>query len=153
MKLNLLINNAPNIRSGFVNLDPYANGEDDRIVGDFKNLGEHCEQAECQELVALDILDKFDVTEVESVLDHWLSRLAKGGVATLNFPDLQFVTYKYSMGEMSIEDANVLLHGPPTRLCSLALSQVSQTVRSKGFSIVQQRYDGAYALIKIRRDG
>lgn len=156
MKINLLLSdNSP--RSGFVNIDPYApSGDPLRTIGDVTNLDEHCEDAECDELVALDIIDYVPALELDSVLLHWLKKIRHGGSITLGGVDMREVSRAFVAQKISLEDANILFYGAQSapwqyRKSTLTLQKLIELLESKGLKIVQKRINHfSYSVKAVR---
>jgi hypothetical protein len=157
VKLNLLVNNPGGVRSGYVNVDPVApEGNSDRIACPLEKLDATCDAAEAEELVALDILDLFPAKVADAVLDHWLSRLAHGGKITLSVVDMMEVARGFTARSLSIEDANLLLHGNQSqpwefRKATYYLPMVVNTLTSKGYKILTKKISNYRAVITAER--
>ena len=91
MKVNLLYH-SDSMRSGYVNVDPFAEEGSDKVKLKLDNLDEVASNAECTDLVAVDVLDHYNSFEVDKVLDHWVRKLRKQGTLTVGGMDLTEVT-------------------------------------------------------------
>ena len=116
MKINLLLNNPNEIRSGYLNIDPFADGSDARIPGNV-NLTNPEEQSlvakgEADEIVAHEILDYFPAVQVDALIKTWCEKLAFGGKLVISTVDLEKVCRGVVFGEFkSILESHQLLYG------------------------------------------
>ncbi len=156
MKLNLLLHDdSP--RSGFINVDPFAPPEDQRrIRGHFSCLDEIVDDAECDELIAGDILDYVSVEDVDEVLDHWISKLRHGGVITIGGLDLREVTSHIANYTLKTPDANILLFGAQQapwqfRKSVSTLSERIAYLTDKGLKPLKKRADNYFYSITMER--
>lgn len=158
MKLNLLINNSGDVRNGYLNIDPSANPEDPygRVRCDLDNLDPLVDANEATEVVALDILDYYATTDVDRVLNHWLSKLAHGGTLTVSVVDLREVSRQFLAGGLGLDEANLLLHGEQDgpmrfRMCSLTLDHLSAVLENKGLKVLKRRIVDRRAVVTCQR--
>lgn len=146
MKLNLLLSNPDDLRSGFINVDPGAEWNDlKRVNCKLDNLSPIVDANEVTELVALDVLDHYPTDKVDAVLDHWLSRLAHGGKITISVVDIREVARIFLNGAMDIAELNNLVHN--NRQCSITLSQLVEVLENKGLTILTKRVVDRRAVI------
>lgn len=154
MKLNLLINNAADVRSGYLNLDPFAPDDAvDRKRCQLDKLGEWVDANECEELVAHDVLDAFPSVAVDAVLDHWLSRLSHGGKIVVSVVDLKEVARAFLAGSLKLEEANRLIHGGAhMRKSSLTVGILSDVMEGKGLKVLIRRVENYRAVVVAQRN-
>lgn len=156
MKINLLLNDA-SPRSGHTNIDPLAPPNDPlRKVGDFGNLDEHVEAAECDEFIATDILDFIQADQLDDVLNHWVSKIRHGGTLTIGGLDLRSVARGISDYRLSINDANLLIYGAQQaawqhRRSASTLQIILEVLTSKGLKAIKKRYDGYFYSLTMER--
>lgn len=158
MKINLLFNNPYDVRSGYLNIDPYAGPNDQagRIPGDINNLDDLVSAGEATEVVALDILDKFPRQYVDQILTHWLSRLAHGGRLTISVIDLYEVAKAFLNEAIDVDKTNTLLHGDPETKgkqvhTNFTLAQLNEVLTNKGFKVLRRCVENNYAIITVER--
>ncbi len=158
MKLNLLLDNPGDCRSGFINVDPCAPDGDEfgRVRGEIWRLDAIADAGEVAEIVALDLLDNCQAMEVDDVLVGWLSRLKHGGMLTLSVVDLREVSRSVLNGNISIMDANELLFGKQERPWQFkksvfTLSQLVEVLGNLGYRIIAQRVQNYRAVITVER--
>lgn len=154
MKVNLLINNAADVRSGYLNIDPFAQSDDG--AGRFKcgldRLDLLVDPGECEELVAHDVLDAYPAQSVDAVLDHWLSRLAHGGTIALSVVDMREVARAFLAGSLNLEEANKLLHGVGvTKKSTLSVDILSDVLEGKGMKVLVRRVENYRAVVVAQR--
>jgi len=154
MKINLLINNHGDVRSGYINLDPAApqDSPDGRLPADLSNLGQFVEANEATEIVAHDILDAFPGDKVDEALDNWVSKLAHGGRLVLSVIDFREVSRSYLSHILTIDKVNLLIHGEGHRRnCSLTLEQLVDVLKNKGLKILIRRVENFRAVVVAER--
>lgn len=156
MKINCLLGN-PDLRSGFINVDPLASGEDkQRYKGDWTNLDDLCCAGEAQEIVALEVLDYVGREGADKVLAHWVSRLGHGGTLTVSLVDPNRVARALLSGELSEENANGLLYGQQSqpwqhRKLAYSLATLSEKLKRLGLQVLKQIHHGYSCMVVARR--
>lgn len=158
VKVNLLVDNPAGVRPGYLNLDPLAPDQDPtgRVKCDLEKLDQLVDPAEVSEFVAHGILDFFPLHRANGVLDHWLSRLAHEGTITLSCVDLLEVTKSLQNRLITIETANILLHGEQDRpwkfrQANYTLNQIAGTLAGKGLRVQQKRINEFKAIVVAQR--
>jgi len=96
------------IRKHFINIDirPLP-GVD--IVADVRKLP--FEDESCSKIIADDILEHLPTPDIPSTLLHWYNLLAPGGKLIIKTPNLETITYRYSIGEINSEEMVRLIFG------------------------------------------
>jgi hypothetical protein len=112
MNVNLLLDNPGDVRSGYLNIDNFAQPNDKygRIPGDVFSLS-LIDDGELTELIVLDILDYVPACKLDEVLENWLRKLGHGGTITVSVVDIREVSRAIFNNRLSIDDANELIHG------------------------------------------
>jgi hypothetical protein len=156
MKINLLLaDNSP--RSGYTNIDPLAPPNDPlRKVGDFGDLNEHVDNAECDELVANDVLDFLPAHQIDEVLNHWVSKIRHGGTITVGGLDLREVARGLVKHELGIDDANLLIYGAQQaawqhRRSATTIQNVLAAMASRGLRPLKKRVENYFYIITMER--
>lgn len=151
MKLNLLINSPKDIRSGYLNIDPAADGKDSRQTGDLSKL-EMADAGECDEIVAHDILDAYAGENVDIVLNNWLTKLAHKGKLTLSFVDTNAIARALLNCDIDLETFNVYIHGSTyVKKSCFTLSHIADVLAKLGYNILIKRLENYRATIVIER--
>ncbi len=158
MKVNILLNNATDVRSGYLNVDPCApegDAGDGRVRAEPHKL-DLLDANECDEIVAHDALDFYQTHEVDRVLDHWLSKLAHGGTLTLSTIDAREVARSFLAGRIDVDEFNVLVHGQQdgpyrSRSCSLTMATLCAVLQDRGMQILSKRVADHRAVVTCRR--
>lgn len=151
MKINLLINSPNDIRSGYLNIDPAADGKDCRVVGDLAVL-DMVDGNECEEIVAHDILDAYAGENVDIVLSKWLSKLSHGGKLSLSFIDVRSVARALLNGEIDLETFNVYVHGSTyLKKSCFTLTHMTEVFANSGYNVLVKRLENYRATIVIER--
>lgn len=156
MKVNLLLNKKAT-RSGFLNIDPLAEpGDTDRVLGSVSNLDEFVDDAEIDELVAIDVIDYLPANELDNVLDNWIRKIRHGGSVTVGGVDIREVAKALAFQQIDITTANLLLYGSQQSPCeyrkaTLTLQKLIDVFKSRGFKIIQKRLNNYYYHVKAER--
>jgi len=150
MKVNLLVNQPGDVRSGYLNIDPAAPADcqDGRVHGDLSKLS-LVEANEATELVAHGILDRYSVQDADTVLDQWIGKLAHGGTLSISVVDIREVARAVLYGTILLEDANALLHAG--KQCSLTMGRLVDVLQSKGLKIVRKHIQDYQAFVIAQR--
>lgn len=158
MKLNLLIDNPGDCRSGYVNVDPLTPDDcsDGRVRAHLHDLSPVADDGEAVEIVALDVLDYFPAAQADEVLQGWLRKLAHGGRLTVGVVDLKEVCRGVLAHTLSDEDANELLHGRQERphqfrKASFTLGKLAEVLGNLGYKVLAKRVQGHRAIITVER--
>lgn len=153
MKLNILMDDPGGVRSGYVNVDPFVQeGDRSRSWADPRNLSAVADPGECEEVVALGVLDCYPADAVDGVLDHWLSLLAHGGRLTVSVTDLREVARGFLAGAIGLDEANSLLHGGAVKKASaLDLLSLAEVLENKGYKILHKRVVNRRAVVTCER--
>jgi hypothetical protein len=154
-KLNLLINGG-DLRSGYVNIDPLAVGQDEVMAGSVGNLDWIADDAECDEIVALDVIDFLSSTETDATLEHWLKKLRHGGTITIGGIDLYEVAKGILHGRIDVAEANFLIHGNQSvpadcRKANTTIQQMIRVLDGLGYELLHKKIDGYKFYITARR--
>lgn len=158
MKINLLVNSPKDVRSGFLNVDPFASEPDQhgRVKSDLVNLDKFVSDGEATQLVAHGILNYFPIDKADEVVEKWLAKLAHGGTITLSAVDLREVAKKFLANVINIEEANSLLHGEQKAewqyyKSSYTLSVIVEVLETKGYRILLKQVNGNIATVVAQR--
>lgn len=127
MKIQLLLDAPNSDLKGFVVIDSFADGKDNRNKGDVTNLDWACDTASVEELVADDILPYFPFPKTDEILRNWISKLAVNGKITLRGVDFEEVCRALILGQISIMEAQKLLWGEQDK---------QWNIKKSGFSIL-----------------
>ena len=157
MKLNLLLNNASWVRSGYLNLDPHAPENDpQRTRASVVQLDDHVDDGEVEELLAHDVLEYIPGREADQVLNHWVKKLAHGGILSIRTPDLRAIAHGLTYRLITIDDANLVLHGDQaqdwqTCKATYSLDHLVKVLEGKGLKIIRRLKDGYHCLVVAQR--
>lgn len=155
MKINLTLN-APAILGGFATIDPYAPPSPDYHTGSIGNLDEYADDAECEAILATDVLDYFSPGDVDAILENWVRKLRHGGTLTVGGIDMKEVARQLSTNEISMNTANRFLYGDQTqpwqtRKATITLPLMCDVLRSCGLKIVRQSLSNCFYTITAER--
>lgn len=157
MRLNLLSNCPGGVRSGYVNVDPHAPEGDPhgRVACPLDSLS-LCETNEASEIIAAGVLDRFPTHQVDAVLDHWISRLAHGGVLTVSVGDAREAARNFLSGFWNLDSFNAAVHGEqdgPGRSvqCCLTAEVLAGVMESRGLRVLGVKVEGGVAVVSGER--
>ena len=151
MKVNLLINNPAGIRPDCMNIDPTANGSDSRVQDDLYKLST-VDDAECEELIAMDIVDYLEPKGLDELITGWVKKLKHNGILTIGFMDM-YQMCKVILGRLvELEQANYMLHGTGVvRRSTMSMNFVAALLTEKGLKVLSKRIVSCKAIIKAVR--
>lgn len=160
MKVNLLLDNPGDVRSGYLNIDGAAIPADCQIDGrmcaSVSDLSHTVDVNELDELIAMDILDYFPLEEADKIIDHWLSLLKHGGKLTVGMVDLRQVAREVLANSIDIADVNELLYGKQEKpwqfkKCVCTAPILVNILRAKGHIIERKLAVNNRAIVTVRR--
>lgn len=158
MKLNLLLDNGADLRSGFINVDPIApeNDEQGRLKSDVSNLDDVCCDNEADEIVALDILDYYPGGAADKILSNWLRKLKHGGKLTFSVVDYREVARAVLANSISPDDVNELLYGKQEKKWqfkkgAFTLQQLVEVLSNMDYKVLSKRVQNYRAVITVER--
>lgn len=153
MKVNIILNTT-DVRSGYVNIDPFANPQDPtKIQCDPGNLA-MIDDNECEELIALDVLDFVNPRDRDNILNHWISKLAHEGSLTIGGREIYDVAKIIFMRAADLNQSNQLLYSSDGSLYRLGLSSVDyvrNTLEGKNLVIDMVKIENCQYIIKAVR--
>lgn len=152
MKVNLLYDYPNGIRSGYLNIDPFAPDGDPNVVrADIFNL-EMVEDGEAEELVAHDILPYCSPANVNKIIPVWFRKIAHGGTIVLGALETRNIAKRLMQYDLTIDQFNEFIHGTShQRQSSFTLQQMVEVVNVQGFQVLQKRVVDGMAVVVGRR--
>ncbi len=155
-KVNLLLNNPKNIVHGYLNLDPFADGNDVRVKTDIIDLGEYIDDSECSEIRAEEVLCYFSAELAEKMLTNWVDKLRKNGTISIIDCDLRLISKAILTDVLDLNNANIMLFGLQNseytfKKMILDLPTIEILLMKKGLKIVEKSLDKFHFIIKAQR--
>jgi hypothetical protein len=156
MKVNLLLDDPANVRTEYLNIDPFAQMHTEILVrDDLKKLARVCD-AECEELLALNIIDYFPPQEINEVITNWIRKLRHHGLITISFTELYLLVKDIKDRGLNLEEANLAIHGNQqkpwrVRRCTPSMEYIMDLLKSNNIKILSKRLIGHTAIIKGMR--
>ncbi len=153
MKLNLLFDNPAGLRNGYINLDPLGG---DTYRGDIQNLDSVADDGECNDILAINVLDYFNPEASQRLLQHWTKKLSHSGTLTIAIVDIYRLAKAVISRNVNLQEANLILHGKQEkgwqiRRATLSMGHLTDYLHSCGLKILSKRFDGYNAIVKARR--
>lgn len=158
MKVNLLYGVIGKVQTGYLNIYPFAEEETEHVqMGDIQNLDQFVCDAEATEIIAIDVLDYVELPKITNVLDHWSSKLRKGGKLILGCTDGYIAAKAFADYKISVEEFNIIIHGSQemphlikrVSLTMAGLTKYLETVHN--LKVIKKRYDGYGLIIEAER--
>lgn len=145
MRLNLLkIFDENELLNGYKNVCPNAPPNHAECVsGDFVSLDSYCDDAECSEILALDVLDYLNPQVTHIVIDNWVKKLAHKGKLILGGIETYSVCKAASLRAIDIGNLNLILRGNidnpfAARKFTYNIEDVTNLLKTKGLVIRKQ---------------
>lgn len=148
MRVNLVV--AGNPRHNYLNIGPWSCTLPGVNPGDVGNLDNHVEDAEASEIIAEDVIDFVDPSQIPDVLSHWVRKLARGGTLTVGGLDLREVGRRMTTYETELPEAIALIYGGG-RKSALALRSVADHLASLGLEITYKGLKVHHYIVTGRR--
>jgi hypothetical protein len=155
MKVNLLLN-SNDIRSGWVNVDPFATEGDGKVYANFHNLDEVLCDAEATEFQALNIMNYIPIPNVQDTILHWISKIRRGGTLSLGGLDIDLMAKAIVRKDIDLVMTNALLFGSQDNPLShkkncLSIGWTVELLQSNGFKILEKRLESFHYFVKAER--
>lgn len=128
MRINITLEDD-NQLNGYANINPNA-------------LNEAVDDAEAEEIRAINILPYYPQTESAKIINSWLRKLKHGGKIIIGAVDILEVSRDFSTYFLDIDTANLFLYGEegkPSAQAGFTVMQVSEYLESKGLKITKRR--------------
>jgi len=111
---------------------------------------------ECEEILALNIVEYMPRHLLDSVLKDWVSKLAHKGQLILSFTDCYTISRLFFLQQLTAVDYNVLIHGEMTKgwdekKQNFTLPQLVQILEGMGLKVLKKKLDGIYATLIVER--
>lgn len=141
MKLHLSINGTP--QNGYKNIDPFPQTADGLTAdyGDLDKLDKLVDDAEADEIWVDNVLNYIADYDIESYINHWLSKLRHGGTIHFDSTDLYSIALAVHTGSLTGAEARYLLYGVrnvPSKLSSYEIGELERLLGMKGLKIVRK---------------
>jgi hypothetical protein len=125
-------------------------------VGDVCNLDHYVCDAECEELIALDVIDFLPSNELDTVIDNWIRKLRHGGSITVGGVDMREVARGLVNQTLTMDRANILLYGAQRqpyeyRKSTLTMQKLLAVFQTRGLKVIQKRLVNYYYHVKAER--
>ena len=155
-KINLLYGSGDVLHT-HLNLDPFTAEETDTLIrADIKNLNDFVDDAEAQEIIALDVIDYIPLMDINKVIEHWVSKLRHGGSLIIGGVDLFEVSKAFAQYRLDITEANQLIHGEQSKpylvkRVNFSTMGLSDYLSALGLSLQKKRVNNFHMTIEAVR--
>jgi hypothetical protein len=124
--------------------------------GDVTSLDWICAPGQADEIMANNVLPCLSYEIIDSVLEHWVSRLKKGGILKIAVPDLRWIARSLVEDTIDLPRAMTLLYGPQNHEYSgfrsgYDLKVLCDRLISMGMKITIQRQMSFLAYIEAEK--
>lgn len=111
-KVNLIYGEG-DVLDTHLNINPFTKKTQEGFLvrGELTNLDKYVDDAEVDEMVALDVIDYIPTTQTKEALDNWLSKLRVGGRIIIGGIDILSISKSITDGSLDAPLANLLIHG------------------------------------------
>ena len=154
MKVNIIC--GGHALTGYVNIDPLARDEPDKVAADFGNLDKIIHDAEATEILALEVLHYIPFHNVPTVLSNWVKKLRINGKIAVGGYDMGEVCKSYANKTCGLEDLNTFIYGdeatPLAFSSAISMSYLKDLVESLGLKILKQRKNGYHMVVEAVRE-
>jgi 2-polyprenyl-3-methyl-5-hydroxy-6-metoxy-1,4-benzoquinol methylase len=141
MRINLLYD-SPDIRSGYVNVDPFSIDNPDKICCDLQELS-FCSVGEAQEILCIDILSQYNLEDASKIFSELVSKLAHGGSITISDLNAYEVARIFTVGKLTPTDFSQLLFGHKHPKKSIhSIDTIVQGFGQFGLQITAKKLEG-----------
>jgi hypothetical protein len=152
MKIYLGIDIQP--IQGYTNLDPC--GGHGKIPVEPSNLDTVCQQAECTELLADNILDYIHGSKLLATLQNWTGKLRHGGKLIIGGTDLTTLSRSLYHGKIPVSEGNKILFGwgdnPwATKMGCYSCFDIASILEEMGYTVVRKRLSGIKFIVEAQR--
>ena len=147
-------------RNGYLNIDPISGSDSGdaggAIKADIRNLDEIIMDSECVEIIAEDVLDYLVRNDAIVTLQHWVTKLRKGGKIIVGGTDSFEVSKQFCQKIIGVDEFNTIMHGGfsqpwDTKLSHTSLEDLQQQLESYGIKIIKKRVNGFRLVIEGER--
>lgn len=159
MKVRLSVGQQP--YSGYLNIDPFPSLEQgkqyDVVPGDIKNLDNFVEPAQATEILAIDVLDYINHSEMVAVLNHYTSKLRHRGKIVIGGTDAMETAKQYLTGKLDTVDFNNTMFGSSQNAWSqksgvITLTELWQLLQDLGLKVTKKNIDGNKMFVEAFRE-
>ncbi len=159
MKVNILIGDKNKPLNGYTNINQTASPNDtEQIPCELNALDGIISHNECEEVLALQVLDHFPLQMRQPTLVHWLCKLKHGGKITISATDPYEMARLIHVGEIENPvQFNELVYGQIKNVWDIKKSvlplqdTIGMIMQTGQFNIESVKYEGPYYYIVARR--
>lgn len=105
-----------------------------------------CEDGECVEILASNMLDYINADILPAVINSWLKKVRKSGTIALGGTDLPELVRLTNYGQITAPDFNAILNGKNYIHSS---TDFVKFLKSQGCAIKKQTYTGLHFLVEF----
>ena len=157
-KINLIYGSG-DILDTHLNINPFEENPNNTslVRDDISNLDKYADDAELDELSAIDVIDYLPLNSCEQSLSNWFKKIRIGGKIIIGGIDLFEVSKSFSQYRIDLSEANLLIHGEQSkpylfRKANFTTFGLSEYISQKfGFNVVKKRINDYHMIIESER--
>lgn len=150
VKLNIIwdTDNGVIFGEGFINGGPFINTETDTIKRlNPQNLDSICDNGECEEIIAHDVIQYLPVNKVVETITHWVGKLAHKGIIRISADDCYEICRNFTRYNITLLECNTALYGRYSekpylqKRAQFTLKGLTELLVQLGLKITKKRLD------------
>lgn len=156
MKIQLVYGEG-DLYNGYLVLNPFLEQETDQVKRcDIKNIDNFCCDGECEELIAVNVLEYFNASKIPEILSHWIKKVAINGKIIIGVTNVYDVARCFVNGVINLETFNALVHGTNEKPYLVKRSCLTSTLienylKSAGLKIMKRKINNYNVIIECVR--
>ena len=111
--------------------------------------------SECREIVCVNLLSSFKISEHKSIIDMLHKKIRIGGTLVIEDFDLRTISRRFYRDEVTINFVNSAIFGESANLKSIVdMDYIEENINNKNFVVSEKSYigDEGRFIIKIKRE-
>lgn len=150
MKINLLYD-SNELRSDFVNVDPFAVGDEQRVCASPYDLY-FCADNECYELLCNDILCFYSRKDCFKILNHFLQKMHHGGKIVISDTNLYELARLYALGKIDDDGfIGTAFGNTHQKKCGVTLKELTEFFKQNGYYILSKKISDVKFVLEVGR--
>ena len=154
MKVNIIC--GGHALTGYINIDPLAKNEPNKVAADFGNLDSLIHDSEATEILATEVLHYIPFHNLPTVLENWVKKLRINGKISVGGYDVTDACKSYVNKACTLEDLNNLLYGdrsdPLAISSAISMPYLKEIIERLGLKVLKQRKNGYRIIVEAIRE-
>lgn len=153
MKINLGC--GADIRHNYMNIDriPITNLPNSIFQqGDISNLDWFCQNESIEEILALKVLQCFNINNLSDIINAWKCKLSQDGVLKISIIDALSVCTDFARTTLDIHHFNqIIFNNDGTNLCCIDSHYLQQILKENNFKILTSKFAGPEFYVEAQK--